>query len=129
MAYDEETAERVRKILSGRRNVAEKKMMGGLCFMVSGSMCCTVTRHGGLLIRVGEEAKQRLLREPHVVPLETRGRRVMTSFVHLLPEGYRTDAALRKWLNRGLDYVAALPAKPPRRKRTRRAAQSRKATL
>ncbi len=121
MAYDEETAERVRKILSGRRNV-EKKMMGGLCFMVSGSMCCTVTCHGG-------EAKQRLLREPHAVPLETRGRRVMTSFVHLLPEGYRTDAALRKWLNRGLDFVAALPAKPPRRKRTRRAAQSRKATL
>ena len=127
MAYDEATAERVRKILSARRDVAAKKMMGGLCFMVNGSMCCAVSRHGGLLIRVGDEAKERLLREPHVVPLKTRGHRVMTSFVHVMPEGYRTDAALRTWLARSLDFVATLPAKPPRRKETRRAAPSRKA--
>lgn len=127
MAYDEATAERVRKILSGRRDVAAKKMMGGLCFMVGGSMCCAVSRHGGLLIRVGEKAKERLLREPHVAPLKTRGRKVMTSFVHVMPEGYQTDAALRTWLARSLDFVDALPAKPPRRTQTRRAAPSRKA--
>jgi TfoX/Sxy family transcriptional regulator of competence genes len=128
MAYDEATAERVRKILSGRRAVTERKMMGGLCFMVSGSMCCAVTRHGGILIRVGEEAKEQLLHEPCVVPLQTRGRKVMTSFIHLLPEGYRTEAALRKWVTRGLDFVAALPAKPARRKPMRRAARSKKAS-
>ena len=128
MAYDEATAERVRKILSARRAVTERKMMGGLCFMVSGSMCCAVTRHGGLLVRVGEDAKEQLLREPHVVPLQTRGRKVMTSFIHLLPEGYRTEAALRKWVTRGLDFVAALPAKPARRKPTPAAARSRKAS-
>ena len=56
MAYDEATAERVRKLLSGRRDVAEKKMMGGLCFMVKGAMCCSVSGQGGLLVRVGPAA-------------------------------------------------------------------------
>ena len=56
MAYDEETAARVRKVLSGRRDVVEKKMMGGLSFMVDGAMFCSVSGRGGLLVRVGAEA-------------------------------------------------------------------------
>jgi TfoX/Sxy family transcriptional regulator of competence genes len=123
MAYDEKTAERVRRALSHRRDVVEKKMMGGLSFMVKGGMCCSVSGRGGLLVRVGAEAHERMLGEPHVQPMGM-GRRVMTSFVRVAPEGYRTDAALKKWIERGLDAAAALKAKPsggrPRRKAAKR---------
>jgi TfoX/Sxy family transcriptional regulator of competence genes len=122
MAYDEETAERVRRILAGRRDVVEKKMMGGLCFMVQGAMCCTVSGKGGMLIRVGAEAMERMLAEPHVKPMEM-GARTMAGFVRLAPEGYRTDAALKKWVQRGLDFVATLPAASARKRAARKAAK------
>ena len=120
MAYDEQTAERVRKILSGRRGVVEKKLMGGLCFTVKGAMCCSVSGKGGLLVRVGEQ-HEHMLRERHVTPMEMRGR-TMRGFVCVAPEGYRTDAALRKWIERGLDFLAARPRQSLRRKGNTRAA-------
>ena len=106
MAYDEKTAERVRRALSGRRDVVERKMMGGLCFMVSGRMCCGVTG-SALMVRVGREAYQRMLTEPHVRPLEFAGRRP-TGFVLVDPEGYRTGPALATWIQRGIDFAATL---------------------
>jgi TfoX/Sxy family transcriptional regulator of competence genes len=120
MAYDEKTAERVRKVLSGRADVAEKKLMGGLCFMVKGGMCCSVSGKGGLLVRIGPEAQARMLREPHVRPMQV-GRRTMTGFVRVDPEGYRTDRSLRTWVMRGVDYLATRPEKAARGrgKRTR----------
>jgi TfoX/Sxy family transcriptional regulator of competence genes len=108
MAYDEETAERVRKLLSGRRDVVAKKMMGGLCFMVSGYMCCAVSGRGGLLVRVGPEAHARMAAEPHATAAEMR-ERIMTGYVRVAPEGYQTDAALKKWVERGLAFVATMP--------------------
>jgi TfoX/Sxy family transcriptional regulator of competence genes len=119
MAYDEKTAGRVRKLLSVRPDVVEKTMMGGLCFMVKGRMCCSVSGKGGLLIRVGPDAQQAMLGEPHVQPMEMR-RRLMTGFVRVSPEGYRTEAALKKWVKRGVDFVAAMPSAQPARKRARR---------
>jgi TfoX/Sxy family transcriptional regulator of competence genes len=116
MAYDEQTAERVRKIFAGRRDVVEKKMMGGLCFMVKGAMCCSVSGRGGLMVRVGPHAHEQTLREPHATAMEMRGR-IMTGFVRVAPDGYRTDAALRKWIGRGLDYIATRPAKSATGKR------------
>ena len=85
--------------------------MGGLCFMVGGAMCCAVSGRGGLMVRVGAEAQKRALSEPHVTPLTMAGRTVK-GFVRVAPEGYRTKAALKKWIARGLDFVATLPAKP-----------------
>lgn len=118
MGYDERTAERVRRILAGRRDVAEQRMIGGLSFMVGGSMCCGVTR-GGLMVRVGSgEAYERTLAEPHVRPMEFAGRR-LAAFVLVAPEGYPTDAELAAWVQRGLDFVATLPAKKPAAKRPR----------
>ena len=108
MAYDETTAGRLRKLLSGRPHVAEQKLMGGLCFMVNGHMSCAVSGRGGLLVRVGPEAHQSMLREPHASPMEMRGR-VMTGFVRVAPEGYQTDAGLKKWVTRSVDFVATLP--------------------
>lgn len=108
MAYDEETAERVRELLSTRRDVVEKKMMGGLSFMVEGYMCCSVGGRGGLMVRVGADSQDSMLSEPHVQPIEMAGR-TMTGFVRVAPEGYQTEAGLRAWLNRALDFVATLP--------------------
>jgi len=119
MAYDEKTAERVRAALSARRGVVEKKMMGGLCFIAGGGMCCSVSGRGGLLVRVSAEIYERMLREPHAAPVDMRGR-VMTGFVRVAPEGYSSDAALKKWVERGLEGVAARGAKssPVRKQRT-----------
>jgi TfoX/Sxy family transcriptional regulator of competence genes len=122
MAYDEKTAARVRKALSDRRDVVEKKLMGGLCFMVTGGMCCAVSGRGGLLVRVEVEAQERLLLEPHVSAVEMRGR-VMRSFVRVAPEGYRTEAALKKWVERGVTAAAARPPKAQRAKSRRATAK------
>jgi TfoX/Sxy family transcriptional regulator of competence genes len=108
MAYDAATAERVRKLLAGRAAVVEKKMMGGLCFLVNGSMCCSVSGRGGLLIRIDPEAQARLVREPHVAPMQM-GARTMRGFVRIAPEGYRTDAALAQWVMRGIESVSSRP--------------------
>jgi hypothetical protein len=127
MAYDEKTAGRVRKLLSGRPDVAENKMMGGLCFMVRGRMCCSVSGRGGLLVRVGADAHQSVLGEPHVLPMEMGGR-TMTGFVRVAPEGYVTDAGLKKWVKRGLDFVASMPSSSPARKGSRSKAAKRPRT-
>ena len=127
MAYDEQTAERVRKVLAGRRDVATKKMMGGLVFMVKGNMCCSVSGRGGLLVRVGGD--EAVFGEPHVGRMKM-GARTMSGFARVQPEGYGGDAALRKWVQRGLDAVANLPAKKTRKpasgKRPKRSAKAPK---
>ncbi|HLJ16009.1 MAG TPA: TfoX/Sxy family protein [Bryobacteraceae bacterium] len=112
MGYDETTAERVRRILSGRRDVVEKKMVGGLSFLVNGRMCCGVTSTG-LMIRVGPAAYDRVVAQPHVRPIKFGGR-PLGGFVCIDPEGYRTGKALTKWVQRGIDFASTLPAKGPR---------------
>lgn len=124
MAYDEKTAERVRELLSGRPDVAERKMMGGLCFMVRGNMCCSVSGRGGLMVRVGADAQDAALTEPHVRPIEMAGR-TMTGFVHIAPEGCHTTASLKAWLDRALDFVTTLPAKSSSKASPRREAKER----
>jgi hypothetical protein len=108
MAYDMITAVRIREILSGRK-VAEQQMMGALCFMVDGHMCCC-TKDDTILVRVRPEARARMLAEPHVQPFEMRGRCV-SGFVRVKADGFATDAALKAWVERGLAFVATLPAK------------------
>jgi TfoX/Sxy family transcriptional regulator of competence genes len=117
MTYDEKTAERVRRILSRQPDVIEKKMFGGLCFMVKGGMCCGLTSTG-FMVRVGREAYDRTLALPHARVMEFTGR-PMAGFVYVDPGGYRTDAALAKWVQRGIDFVATLPAKRPAARRSR----------
>ncbi len=118
MGYDEQTAARVRRILSGRRDVVEKKMVGGLSFMANGRMCCGVNSTG-LVVRVGPEARVRALAQPHVRPMEFAGRR-LAGFVCVAPRGYRTDTALATWVQRGIDFVSTLPGKKPAARRHRR---------
>jgi len=110
MAYDEEAAGRIRAMLAGRSDVHERRMFGGLCFMVRGHMCCAVSGRGGLLVRVGPDAPPSIFKEPHASTVEIRGR-IMVGFVRVAPEGYRTAGGLKKWVTRAVDCVAALPKK------------------
>ena len=115
MPYDTQAADGIRVLLSDR-HVVERKMMGGLVFMVNGHMCITASGRGGILVRVGPIAQAHVLKEPHVKPMTMAGRS-MAGFVRVMPEGYRTAAALRKWVKRGLDYAATLPPKAVKRKK------------
>jgi TfoX/Sxy family transcriptional regulator of competence genes len=118
VAYDEATAARVREVLAAHGKFVEKKMMGGLCFMVHGGMCCSVSGRGGLLVRVDTPSYATALREPHVRPMKM-GKRVMSGFVRVVPEAYRTTEDLRTWVLRGVAGVMSrkASARPrPRRK-------------
>ena len=99
----------MRILLSNRNDVAEKKMVGGLSFLVNGNMCCGVTGTA-LMIRVGHDTREQALREPHVRPMVLGGRS-LSAFVCVDPPGYATDDALARWVQRGLDFAAALPAR------------------
>jgi len=98
----------VRGALGRRRGITEKKMMGALCFMASGAMCCGVTG-AALMVRVGTEGFERALTKPHVRPLKI-GRRAPRGFVLIDPPGYRTEAALARWLDQGLTTAKTLRA-------------------
>jgi len=109
MGYDQRTAERVRRILSGRPDVVEKKMVGGLSFSIKGAMCCGVTSTG-LMVRVGADARDQVLAQPHVRPMVFAGRR-LAGFVCIDPSGYRTEKQLAAWVERGIDFASSLPSK------------------
>ena len=118
MPHDPILAERVRHLLVDRADFHEKRLMGGIAFMVRGGMCCAASGRGGLLVRIQPEKQPALLAPPVVVPMTMAGRKVK-SFLRVMPEGYRTPASLKKWVARGLAAVAELEARPnkPRRKR------------
>ena len=104
MAYDPGTAERVRRSLADRDDVVEKRMVGGLSFMVGGRMCCGVTS-SGLVVRLGTDGAVRALDEPHVRPMVLGGKPV-AAFVVVDPDGFADDAALATWLDRALAFLA-----------------------
>ncbi len=115
MNYDPEAAERIRRLLSGRDDVVEKRMVGGLSFLVNGNMCCGVTGLA-LMVRVGAEGRERALSEPHVRLMQFGGR-ALSGFVCIDPAGFAADDALARWVQRGLDFVSGLPAKQARTSR------------
>ena len=104
MAYDPVTADRIRRSLADRDDVVEKRMVGGLSFMVDGRMCCGVTS-GGLMVRLGSDGAVRALDEPHVRPMVFGGR-PLAAFVVIEPEGFADDPALAAWFGRALEFLA-----------------------
>src|SRR5215813_7019759 len=92
LSYDPEAAERVRQLLSGRDDVVEKRMVGGLSFLVNGNMCCGITGTA-LMVRVGAEGREQALREPHVRPMQFAGR-TLSGFICIEPAGFASDDAL-----------------------------------
>lgn len=116
MVYDLQTAERIRHLLADRADVYERKMMGGLVFMVKGGMCCVVSGRGGLLVRVDPENLPKLVVRAHVKPMIMGGRKVK-SYVRAMPEAYRSHASLKKWFERGIAAIANRKTLPRARKR------------
>jgi TfoX/Sxy family transcriptional regulator of competence genes len=112
VSFDQELAARVRALLASRDDVVEKKMFGGLCFMVGGAMCCGLTKTD-FMVRVGAERYDDALAQPHARPMDFTGR-PLKGMVYVAPEGLRTDAALARWVRRGLEFVAGNVAKPQR---------------
>lgn len=106
-------AERVKNILKRRRGVTEIKMMGGICFMLRGNMCCG-TLKDDLVARVGPERYEKALAEPHARPMDFTGR-PLKGFVFVGPGGYRTVASLTKWIRWATDFAGSLPKKRKRR--------------
>lgn len=109
MAYDEKLADRVREVLARRRGVTEKKMFGGLAFMVNGHMTCGVLGED-LMVRVGPDAYEAALKRVGCRPMDFTGR-AMKGMVYVSPRGHRRKSSLEAWVNRGLSYARSLPPK------------------
>ena len=107
MAYNEALADRVRKALAGRTEVTEKRMFGGLTFMLGSSMCCGVVKDD-LMVRVGPEGYEAALADPGARPMDFTGR-PMRGMVYVGSDGHRTDADLGRWVGRGADFAGSLP--------------------
>ncbi len=107
MAFDEKLAQRIGKALEGEAPVEVKKMFGGICVMVAGQMCCGVIGDD-LMVRVGPEQYADALEQPHVRPMDFTGR-PMKGLIYVSPEGVKSDAALRKWVERGVAFVKSAP--------------------
>ena len=112
MAYDVVLAERIARLLKGRRRVEQKRMFGGVCFLVNGNMCCGVDKNK-LMVRVGPERYESALRTLHAKPMDITGR-PLRGFVFVRPQGLRGQKALEAWVDLGVRYAESLPAKRKR---------------
>jgi TfoX/Sxy family transcriptional regulator of competence genes len=123
MAYDEGLAERIRGVLADRHDVSEKKMFGGIAFMVRGHMTVGIVKDD-LMVRVGLEEYADLVRQPHARPMDFTGR-PMKGFVYVASAGLEDDADLERWVERGLAYALSIPAKGASVKAIRKAPRAR----
>ena len=110
MAYDEALAARVRGILSPVAGFSEKKMFGGVCFLIHGNMCCGVLKDD-LVLRLESRRAEKLLARPHTRAMDFTGR-PLKGFVFIEAEGSRTARQLRAWLSLSLSLAQSLPRKP-----------------
>lgn len=106
MAYDENLAERVRAVLMDDPGLNERKMFGGLAFMLDGHMCCGIVGNE-LMLRLGADAAEQALQREHVRPMDFTGK-PMTGMVFVAPDALR-GKALSQWVNRAVAFVRTLP--------------------
>ncbi|HLB24673.1 MAG TPA: TfoX/Sxy family protein [Dehalococcoidia bacterium] len=120
MAYDERLAERVRAALAGRKGIAERKMFGGLAFLLDGKMCIGVL-NDELVVRAGAERYAAALKSAHARPMDFTGR-PMTGMVYVAPAGVTRGPALRRWIEMGLAGAdGATPSKRARKSTAKKA--------
>jgi TfoX/Sxy family transcriptional regulator of competence genes len=124
MTYDPPLANRVRRALANVPDASERRMFGGLCFLLSGRMLCGVVGRD-LVVRVGPDGYPAALRRPHARPMDFTGR-PLRGFVYVGPGGHRNNRALTAWIRRAMEYVQALPTQ--RRRSPRRRSKSRSPT-
>ncbi len=109
MAYSEELAERMRRILPENGKISEKKMFGGLSFLWSGNMCCGVMGDE-IVVRVGADGEKAAMTQPHARLMDFTGS-PMKGFVYVDAEGTKSEADLEAWVHRGIDFASTLPEK------------------
>ena len=109
MAYDEGVAERVRSAVKRSPGVVEKRMFGGIAFMVRGNMCCGVIGDR-LMVRVGPAGYEAALSRPHARPMDFTGR-PMKGMVCVEPAGFASTGDLKGWIGRAMEFALSLPAK------------------
>jgi hypothetical protein len=114
MAYDLELAERIRALVAAETGVDEKRMFGGLAFLVNGNMSVAASGQGGLLVRVDPAAADPLIDGKLVAPMVMGGRE-MTGWLHVDLAAVAADEDLAAWVNRGVGYAKSLPAKKAKR--------------
>jgi TfoX/Sxy family transcriptional regulator of competence genes len=110
MPYDEDLASRIRELTGTERGVEEKRMFGGLAFLVNGNMSVTASGRGGLMVRVPPDETETLLAREHVEPMVMAGRETR-GWLRVAAEGVRTKRQLQSWVTRGVDYAKSLPPK------------------
>ena len=106
---DEVLAQRIRVILTGLDALVEKRMFGGVGFIVRGNMACGVHK-GELIVRVGPDRDGDCLAQPHVRQFDMTGR-PMRGWVVIAEPAFAEEADLRQWVRRGVDYALSLPSK------------------
>jgi hypothetical protein len=109
MAFDEALAARIRTHLGKPRGLVEKKMFGGIAFLIRGNMCCGVHRDS-LIVRLDPTETDKALSEPHTHVFDLTGR-PMKGWILVKPEGLATGKHLGKWIDRAAEYAGSLPAK------------------
>jgi TfoX/Sxy family transcriptional regulator of competence genes len=110
MAYDEELADRIRELLGAEPGVQEKKMFGGLAFMVGGNMAISASGQGGVLVRVGPEQSDRLVDTTNA-EVAVMGGRTMEGWLRVAPPDLATRRQLERWVRLGAGYARSLPVK------------------
>jgi TfoX/Sxy family transcriptional regulator of competence genes len=110
VAYDAELADRIREIVAAERGVTEKRMFGGLAFLVDGHMAVAAIGEGGLMVRVPPDQTGKLLQREHAAPMVMSGREIR-GWLRVDAAGVRTMRQLRSWVRHGVDYAKALPPK------------------
>jgi len=109
MPYDPGLAERLEGVAASRPGMAEKKMFGGIGWLLNGNMCAGVYKDF-LIVRVGEEKAAALLKGKHVKPMDITGK-PMKGWLMVAPKGYEEDSALKRYVKAAIGYVEKLPAK------------------
>ena len=109
MAYNEALADRIRELLAARADVWERKMFGGVAFMLAGNMVCGVLGEE-LIVRLDRDESEKALSEDGIRPFDFTGK-PMKGIVYVSPELTSDDAGLSKWVETGADYASSLPAK------------------
>jgi hypothetical protein len=110
MAYDQELAERIRQHIGGDPALAEKKMFGGLAFLISGNMAIAASSQGGAMVRVDPQQSDALVAATTATVVEMRGR-PMPGWLHVISDDLSDDDDLSAWVDRGTGYARSLPPK------------------
>ena len=110
MAYDEETANRIRELVQSEEGLSEMRMFGGLAFLINGNMAVAASGKGGLLLRCDPEDTEALTAAPDAGRFEMRGKE-MNGWLRVDPPAIKTDAGLQRWVRVGVRYARSLPPK------------------